>query len=173
MGNSLPRRAAAGGAACRVILADCTVVAMEEGATVAELMLEHPQQFVVELRSFLAGGRAAPLPADHRMERGKVYLMLPMKSGKAPVSSAGEARRLLSKKRSGPRPQPEEEKKAAVATAAAAAAGPPELPSPELDDSRELAVRHHHSARFSRAWKPSLHTIEERAAGRKLPHWLF
>ncbi|CAA7398373.1 unnamed protein product [Spirodela intermedia] len=172
MGNSLPRRATGGAATCRVILADCTVVAMEEGATVAELMLEHPQQFVVELRSFLAGNRAAPLPADQQLEVGKVYLMLPMKSGKAPVSSAGEARRILSKKRSGRRSHgtpagapPEEEKKAA--------AGPPELPFSELGDSPALTGRQHHSARFTRAWRPSLHTIEERAAGRKLPHWLF
>ncbi|CAA6661992.1 unnamed protein product [Spirodela intermedia] len=124
MGNSLPRRATGGAATCRVILADCTVVAMEEGATVAELMLEHPQQFVVELRSFLAGNRAA-LPADQQLEVGK------------------------------------EEKKAA--------AGPPELPFSELGNSPALTGRQHHSARFTRAWRPSLHTIEERAAGGSSP----
>ncbi|XP_078445427.1 uncharacterized protein LOC144714546 [Wolffia australiana] len=151
MGNSLK----SGGGKSKVILADCQVVTKEDGSTVAELMMEHPNQFVAELRSFLSSKHPQPLAADRPLLPGRVYLMLHMKTGRAPVSSAAQARRLLSKPRSFKRPPLSKES-----------------PLPKLDDSPLLTGRHQ-SARFSRPWKPTLDPIQEKTSSAKLPRWLL
>ncbi|KAI3732527.1 hypothetical protein L1987_63732 [Smallanthus sonchifolius] len=75
----------------RLILPNGTVHDYKEPVTVAELMLEHPQQAVVEFQPL--GNKTKPLAADIMLEKNKVYLMVPMRLGKA-VSSE-EARRIL------------------------------------------------------------------------------
>ncbi|KAL4558908.1 hypothetical protein LXL04_037113 [Taraxacum kok-saghyz] len=76
----------------KVILPDGTVQEITEPVTVAELMLEHPQQVVVEVQ----GGRPKPLGADMKVESKKVYMMLPMMRGKAGgAMSSEETQRLL------------------------------------------------------------------------------
>nr|GME00989.1 Multidrug resistance protein ABC transporter family protein, putative [Ipomoea batatas]GME09860.1 Multidrug resistance protein ABC transporter family protein, putative [Ipomoea batatas]GME09863.1 Multidrug resistance protein ABC transporter family protein, putative [Ipomoea batatas]GME18304.1 Multidrug resistance protein ABC transporter family protein, putative [Ipomoea batatas] len=95
MGNSM---AAHGGAGkVKVILADGRVCEYVEPLTAAEMMLEHPQQVVVEFQAVAEGKKAAPLPADRKLEMNKVYLMLPIRRGKPAALSKEEARQLLGK----------------------------------------------------------------------------
>lgn len=81
----------------KVIFWDGTVQELDSMSTltVAELMLEHPRQVVVELQSAVTGKRPRPLPADETLEAGKVYLMLPVRRGKPISLSAEEAQRVL------------------------------------------------------------------------------
>ncbi|MQL84831.1 hypothetical protein Taro_017333 [Colocasia esculenta] len=195
MGNHASRRQTAAAAACKVVLSDGSVAEFEGGTSVAELMLEHPQQFVVEFSSLLSGSKASPLPADHKLEPGRVYVMLPIKPGKPSTLSAAEARQVVSRSRSvlrsssfpssssssssksGPlgnwgRPEPgvsnaegeegnkakPEEKMSAIEFPSQAFGEVPEFLSKQLS---------------GRLWKPSLHTIVERAPPRKVSHWLF
>uniref|UniRef100_A0A1D1XCT1 Glycine--tRNA ligase alpha subunit n=1 Tax=Anthurium amnicola TaxID=1678845 RepID=A0A1D1XCT1_9ARAE len=187
MGNHASRRTSATTSSCKVVLPDGTVTSSDRGTPVAELMLEHPQQFAIELSSLLSGAKPVPLPADHRLVPGKVYLMLPMRPGKPPVLSAAEARRVLSRARSVLRsgsfpsscsrssslvnwamPEPggsggggglgAEQGKAVGEFSSLALGEVPEFVSRQLS---------------GRLWKPSLHTIEERAPRTKVPHWLF
>ncbi|KAJ6343738.1 hypothetical protein OIU76_005478 [Salix suchowensis] len=94
MGNCITRHNSSSSAG-RVILSDGSVFEFDKPLTVAELMLEHPQQVVVEFHSYLTEKRPAPLPADKKLET-KLYLMLPMKRGKPAPLSSEEAKRVLS-----------------------------------------------------------------------------
>ncbi|CAN0888841.1 hypothetical protein LINGRAHAP2_LOCUS15950 [Linum grandiflorum] len=92
-------------AATKVVLPDGKVHEFHEPLTAAELMLEHPQQVVVEFDSELmtmtttTAGRgrkkAVPLSADKKLDANKVYLMLPVKRGKPLSLSSEEARRVV------------------------------------------------------------------------------
>ncbi|CAK7348405.1 unnamed protein product [Dovyalis caffra] len=79
----------------RVILSDGKVFEFDKPLTVAELMLEYPQQVVVEFHSDLTKKRPTPLPADKKLDKKKVYLMLPLKRGKPASLSSEEARHAL------------------------------------------------------------------------------
>ncbi|XAR61400.1 hypothetical protein NMG60_11035092 [Bertholletia excelsa] len=79
----------------RVIFSDGTVQEYSDPLTAAELMLDHPQQVVVEFNAAMAEKRPSPLPADKKLEVGKVYVMLPMR-GKTAAFSSEQARQLLS-----------------------------------------------------------------------------
>ncbi|EEF47283.1 conserved hypothetical protein [Ricinus communis] len=94
MGNYITSRSS--NATGKVILPDGTVHAFDKSLTVAELMLEYPQQVVVEFQQNLSEKRPAPLPADKKLEAKKVYLILPMKRGKILPLSSEEARQVLS-----------------------------------------------------------------------------
>ncbi|MQL91584.1 hypothetical protein Taro_024199 [Colocasia esculenta] len=98
------RRRTSDATAGKVVLPDGTVRTFPRGTSVAELMLEYPQHFVIELRSLMAGTRGEALPADQKLDTGRVYLVLPMKQGGAAALSAAEARRLLLRSRSSLRP---------------------------------------------------------------------
>lgn len=104
MGNSTSGNPASRGSG-KVILWDGSVQELKDTTTLmaAELMLEHPQQVVVELQSVLAGKRPRPLPADENLEASKVYLMLPVRRGKPASLSTEEARRVLLMASSAPR----------------------------------------------------------------------
>ncbi|KAF9669274.1 hypothetical protein SADUNF_Sadunf14G0090700 [Salix dunnii] len=93
MGNCITRHDSSISAG-RVILSDGRVFEFDKPLTVAELMLEYPQQVVVEFHSYLTEKRPAPLPADKKLET-KLYLMLPMKRGRAASLSSEEAKRVL------------------------------------------------------------------------------
>ena len=110
MGNlvsSVAGAAAASGG--KVVMADGSVRALSEPVSVAELMMDHPRHFVVDARVLKEQGRreqqqgggsgvkVAPLPADHVLGAGGVYVLLPATRGKV---SAEEARRALSAARS-------------------------------------------------------------------------
>ncbi|CDP17080.1 unnamed protein product [Coffea canephora] len=100
MGNAIPNRLPE--ATAKVILPDGTIQYYDKPLTVAELMLEYPQQVVIEYqqqRQHMIMKKPALLPADKKLEMNKVYLMLPMRRGKpaAAILSSQEARLLLLK----------------------------------------------------------------------------
>lgn len=106
MGNTiaLPHRDSDGGTG-KVVLADGTIHEYDKPLTAAELMLEYPQQMVIEFCAINTNGtgsgnvykRPAPLPADKRLEMNKVYVMIPVRRGKAAgaLISSEEARTIL------------------------------------------------------------------------------
>lgn len=198
MGNLISAGAAAGASGGKVVMADGSVRALSEPVSVAELMMDHPRHFVVDARVLqqrkgaAAGGasKVAPLPADHVLGAGGVYVLLPATRGKV---SAEEARRVLTASRSLARSrsmpgglrrklssrksreaddadrsakneaaEAEMERRDETAAAATATDGFEEH-RPEFL-SRELS---------SRGWRPSLNTIEESVIPKKVSHWLF
>ncbi|CAL9130765.1 unnamed protein product [Musa acuminata var. zebrina] len=157
MGNLLSGQAHDG----KVVLPDGTVLELDRPTSVAELMLEHPRQYVLDLRSLSAGNsNAAPLPADHMLEAGKAYVMLPMAHGRATGLSAGEARRVLAAAtRSMTKMQQPPCTRAVGVTESERA----EWPAEEFEEGTEFFRQQHSSKR----WKPSLGTIEEESLERK------
>ncbi|XP_076901938.1 uncharacterized protein LOC143556532 [Bidens hawaiensis] len=167
----------------RVLLPDGTVLECTKPVTVAKLMLDHPQQVVVEF-SHPVGIKPKPLAADVTLESNKVYLMVAMKSGKlaAPSISLEEARRILLRTDAvltaytGFIPVFAKMCPAAVVTGKkkkkVVAKWPTVEVKPELvvgpEDgyylSRQLSVK--------RSWKPSLDTIKEKGVKEKIRHWL-
>lgn len=91
MGNSIPQGTS------KVVFSDGTVHCYDKPLTVAELMLEHPQQMVVEFKPIADGKRPIPLPADMKLEKNKAYIMLPIRKGKPSNLSSEEARKILTK----------------------------------------------------------------------------
>ncbi|XP_028771138.1 uncharacterized protein LOC114728398 [Neltuma alba] len=79
----------------KIVHWDGSVEEFEKPVTVAELMLEHPQQVVVEFRSALNQNRPLPLSADKKLERNNTYLMLPLRRGKPVRLNSEESRRIL------------------------------------------------------------------------------
>ncbi|OMO82074.1 hypothetical protein COLO4_23247 [Corchorus olitorius] len=79
----------------KVVLWDGSVQEFNWPLTAAELMLEHPQQVVVELHAAVKEKRPIPLPADQKLDMRKVYVMVPVKRGKPTTLSSDEARRVL------------------------------------------------------------------------------
>ena len=132
------------------------------------------------------GAKVAPLPADHVLGAGGVYVLLPATRGKV---LAEEARRALSAARSLARSRSmpglrrklsskkgREEAASDVSAQREATAEPPE--EEEADAARPDGFEEHRPEFLSRelsskGWKPSLRTIEERVAPKKMPHWLF
>lgn len=96
MGNSISHRQSGVAAATgKVILSDGAVFKYNEPVTAAELMLEHPQEVVVEL---IDGKKPTPLAADEILDMKKLYVMFPIKKGKpAATLSYQEAKELLTK----------------------------------------------------------------------------
>ncbi|XP_077217805.1 multidrug resistance protein ABC transporter family protein [Tasmannia lanceolata] len=173
----------------KVILPDGTIHIIDRPISVAELMLEHPQQFVVDFQSLMAGKRSAPLPADKNLEMKKVYLMLPMKWGKAVTLSAGESHRLLAKVRF-------------VLRSGSFSASMKMLPwfakicpagvgkgdgivlrkdglVENCDGPRSLLENFAERPEFlsrqfsGKGWKPNLETIKEKVVEKKASHWMF
>ncbi|KAL5996347.1 hypothetical protein ACLOJK_026424 [Asimina triloba] len=192
MGNYISRRRTCA-VTGKVILTDGTVHEFHHPLMVAELMLEHPQEFMVELRSVVVGHRPAPLPADLTLEMDKVYLMLPMKRGKTAVFSVDETRRIMDWARSALRPRSSPAAqcgmlcKLMVASATAAAShekGVKHMPIRRgegvegNDDGDGEGVELLQECNWSRqlsgkGWKPALDTIKEKGCEKKIPHWLF
>ncbi|KAL6648274.1 hypothetical protein ACP70R_012498 [Stipagrostis hirtigluma subsp. patula] len=204
MGNLVSAGGAAVGASGggKVVMADGSVRALSEPVSVAELMMDHPRHFVVDARALKEQGRkqqqqqqgggakVVPLPADHVLGAGGVYVLLPATRGKV---SADEARRALTAARSlersrsmpgGLRRKLSSSRKGreadvsdgpahgdvATTTADEEAAAAARL---ELDGFEEHRPEFLSRELSSRGWKPSLRTIEERVAPKKKPHWLF
>ncbi|KAI3991243.1 hypothetical protein MKX01_022464 [Papaver californicum] len=180
----------------KVILPDGTVHKLDHSLTVAELMLEHPQQVVVEFRPLMNGNRPTPLPADKKLDMKKSYLMLPMKRGNSTVT-ADDARQILLKAKtvlkSGSilsssklfpllaficRPSinikvghglvSHKEDKCSVKEREKTKTLM-ELVPEVFEQEPEFLSR-----QFSgKGWKPSLDTIVEKIIVKKVPHWLF
>ncbi|URE04979.1 hypothetical protein MUK42_19951 [Musa troglodytarum] len=159
MGNLLSCQApdSCGG---KVVLSDGTVHEFDCPTSVAELMLEHPRQFVVDVRSLsAANSKAAPLPADYMLEPDKVYVMLPVARGKAARLSADDARRaqaLASRSRL-------KQRSASAAPFLSVLSARTEAPA-EPEFLRQFS---------SKRWAPTLGTIVEKSMEKKVPHWLL
>lgn len=194
MGNYIKYRpfdAAAG----KVILSDGTVQDFDYPLTVAELMLEHPQQVVVELQSAVTGKRPSPLPADKKLDVKKVYLMLPIKRGKPASLTSDEARQALLSANSVLRSQSlllSSKILPLLAKICSAASGEAKklinLQKKESSEQRPVEVNfvsenlpenldgrpeYLNRTLSGKTWKPSLDTILEKKVEKKVPHWLF
>uniref|UniRef100_A0ACD5YGE0 Uncharacterized protein n=1 Tax=Avena sativa TaxID=4498 RepID=A0ACD5YGE0_AVESA len=197
MGNLISAGAGAGAASGgKVVMADGSVRALSEPVSVAELMMDHPRHFVVDARVLQqqrkggGAGKVAPLPADHVLGAGGVYVLLPATRGKV---SADEARRVLTASRSLARSRSmpgglmrkmsyrksrdadgSAKQREAAATAPVAETERSEETSATAEDGFEEHRPEFLSRELScRGWKPSLNTIEERVMPRKVAHWLF
>ncbi|KAI9181485.1 hypothetical protein LWI28_015399 [Acer negundo] len=184
----------------KVILSDGSVHEFDKPITVAELMLEHPQEVVVEfIKSTVSEKRPSPLPADKKLEIKKVYLMLPMKRGKPASLSSEEARHVLSSANSvlrsrsllssskflplfakicpaltedqGQRFVPlKKEETEEIRAVELKFESEMELLSESLDGRPEYLSR---QLSGKGTWKPSLDTIKEKKIEKKVNHWLF
>ncbi|VAI06489.1 uncharacterized protein LOC119293681 [Triticum dicoccoides] len=195
MGNLISAGAAAGASGGKVVMADGSVRALSEPVSVAELMMDHPRHFVVDARLLQqrkggAGGasKVAPLPADHVLGAGGVYVLLPATRGKV---SAEEARRVLTASRSLARSRSMpgglrrklSSRKSREADDADRSAKNEAAAAAEMERREETAATadgfEEHRPEFlsrelsCRGWKPSLNTIEERVIPKKVSHWLF
>ncbi|XP_051181569.1 uncharacterized protein [Lolium perenne] len=201
MGNLMSAGAGAAAASGgKVVMADGSVRALSEPVSVAELMMDHPRHFVVDARVLQqrkggAGGGArkvAPLPADHVLGAGGLYVLLPATRGKV---SADEARRVLTASRSlarsksmpgglmrkmstrksrGADDSAGSAKREATPAATVAEMERRNEPVPTETDGFEEHRPEFLSRELScRGWKPSLNTIEERVMPKKVSHWLF
>ncbi|KAL4313121.1 hypothetical protein GQ457_01G054180 [Hibiscus cannabinus] len=182
----------------KVILWDGSVQEFSWPLTVAELMLEHPQQVVAEFQSAVNQKRPVPLPADHQLDVKKVYVMLPVKRGKPTTLSSEEARRVLSSANSVLRSKSVLQSSkflplfARICPANDVREMGQKIPLqkkengdevhgevrclteflPETGEGRpEYLIRQY----SGKGWKPSLDTIKEKMIERKIkvPHWLF
>ncbi|KAG4928646.1 hypothetical protein JHK85_055132 [Glycine max] len=90
MGNQIARDATG-----KIVYWDGSVQEFDEPLTVAELMLEHPQQVVLDFHSAVKEKRPTPLPADEKLEMKKTYVMVPVKRGKPVLLSSEDSRRIL------------------------------------------------------------------------------
>ncbi|KAL6902270.1 hypothetical protein ACP4OV_005146 [Aristida adscensionis] len=211
MGNLVSGGGAAVGASGggKVVMADGSVRALSEPVSVAELMMDHPRHFVVDARALKeqerhqrkqqqgggGGAKVAPLPADHVLGAGGVYVLLPATTRGGKVS-AEEARRALtaartlarsrsmpgglrrrlsssSSSRKSRAPEADADGPASQGGAATAAAVEEDAAGPDADGFEEHRPEFLSRELSCRGWKPSLRTIEERAAPKKVPHWLF
>jgi hypothetical protein len=196
MGNLVSASAGAGAASGgKVVMADGSVRALSEPVSVAELMMDHPRHFVVDARVLQqrkggpGGGasKVAPLPADHVLGAGGVYVLLPATRGKV---SADEARRVLTASRSLARSRSmpgglmrkmssrksrdaDGSSKREAATAMAEMERSEEAVPMETDGFEEHRPEFLSREMSCRGWKPSLNTIEERVMPKKVSHWLF
>ncbi|KAK7269620.1 hypothetical protein RIF29_22353 [Crotalaria pallida] len=168
----------------KIVLYDGSVQEFEQPLTVAELMLEHPQQVVVEFHLAMNQKRPTPLPADKKLEMNKVYMMLPMKRGKPVGLSGEESRRILMILNSALHNSKYLPWFARLCHA----------PNNNVEEAKPIKGVHFHNQRkevrfeleleagrpeylsrelSGKGWKPSLDTIKEKKIERKVTHWLF
>ncbi|KAF8036788.1 hypothetical protein BT93_C2487 [Corymbia citriodora subsp. variegata] len=200
MGNQESSNHSSSGGGGKVILWDGTVHRLEDpGLTAAELMLEYPQQVVVEFDSKSSGKRPTPLPADQELDPRKIYLMLPVKRGKPVSLSTEEAKHVLFAANSvlqsrslltsssrflplfarmcilGPggdgydKHMPQERDQEDELNMAKSCAIADPIMSEILDGRPEYLSRE----LSGKGWKPSLDTIKEKRIEKKVPYWLF
>lgn len=82
-------------ATAKIVYWDGSVQEFHEPLTVAELMMDHPQQVVLDFHSAVKQKRPTPLPADQKLEMKKTYVMVPVKQGKPVGLSSEDSRRIL------------------------------------------------------------------------------
>ncbi|KAJ3694887.1 hypothetical protein LUZ60_000264 [Juncus effusus] len=170
MGNMVSSKSLVGTGG-KLIFSDGTTQSLSVATTtVAELMLDHPNHYVIDSHLVPTNStKLTPLPADHVLETCKVYLLLPVTHGKLSVD---EARRVLALARSSKRlrrsssalmPSVAEETERRIMNLTIPGVSDHQ-PDQFLTMSRQLSCK---------AWKPSLGTIVETGLVKKVPHWLF
>ncbi|XP_076935157.1 uncharacterized protein LOC143601716 [Bidens hawaiensis] len=168
----------------RVILPDGTVTKYNEPVTVGELMLDHPQQAVVEFQP--VAKKQKPLVADFRLENNKVYLMVPMRRG--PVAditldmTMEERRRFILKSglflsaytgiiplfvKMWPKTVIKSYNKTKITKKP-----PAVMMKPELFREVESVLEGRGGHYVKKSWKPSLDTIKEKGVKAKTRRWL-
>ncbi|KAL6500261.1 hypothetical protein OROHE_025627 [Orobanche hederae] len=201
MGNAAPHGVSVA-AAGKVILSDGSVFTYDQPLTVAELMLEHPREVVVEFQT-VAGGEEpiTPLPADQRLEAKKIYVMIPVRKGRPEPLSSDVSRKLLVKTKSvlksrsivsyeGLLPlfvrirpashgavlmdkKKERKKRKKYCLAVDRKAEGREGNKPDYFMENLEGRPQFLSRKISRRWKPSLDTIRENVIKAKVRHWMF
>ncbi|GMI69465.1 hypothetical protein like AT4G02090 [Hibiscus trionum] len=180
----------------KVILWDGSVQEFSSPVTAAELMLEHPQQVVAELHTAVNGKRPLPLPADHKLDVKKVYVMLPVNRGKPTTLSSNDAhRRVLVSANSVLRSKPllsssrlfsllarirpanhmqETKQKSSLPEKGNVGGRVEEVGclTEVLPESMEGLPEYLNRQYSGKGWKPSLDTIKEKKVERKVSHWL-
>ncbi|XVE73414.1 hypothetical protein DITRI_Ditri11bG0116200 [Diplodiscus trichospermus] len=181
----------------KVILRDGSIQEFSWPLTAAELMLEHPQQVVVEFHAALNEKRPIPLPADQKLDMKKVYVMLPVKRGKPTTLSSEEARRVLFSADSALRSKsllssskflplfaricPSNYVEQTVQKLPLQKKESVDCETPEevrcltefFPESLESMPEYLNRQYSGKGWKPSLDTINEKKVERRVPHWLF
>ncbi|GMI73721.1 hypothetical protein like AT4G02090 [Hibiscus trionum] len=182
----------------KVILWDGSVQEFSLPLTVAELMLEHPQQVVAEFQAAVNQKRPVPLPADHELDVKKVYVMLPIRRGKPTTLSSEEARRVLWSANSVLRSKSVLQSSkflplfAKICPANDVREMGHKIPLQKKENGDEMNGEVRCSTELlpetvegrpeylirqysGKGWKPSLDTIKEKMVERKVrvPHWLF
>ncbi|KAE8660579.1 GTP-binding protein SAR1A-like [Hibiscus syriacus] len=182
----------------KVILWDGSVKKFSCPLTVAELMLEHPQQVVAEFQAAVNQKRPVPLPADHELDVKKVYVMLPIKRGKPTTLSSEEARRVLLSANSVLRSKSVLQSSkflplfARICPANDVHEMERKIPSQKKDNGGDMHEEVRCLTEFlpenvegrpeylirqysGKGWKPGLDTIKEKMVEKKVkvPHWLF
>ncbi|OIW13416.1 hypothetical protein TanjilG_33065 [Lupinus angustifolius] len=186
MGNHISFRPS--NATGKIVHYDGSVQQFNQPLTVAELMLEHPQQVVVEFHSTMNQNKPIPLPADKNLEMKKIYIMLPLKQGKPVglhhilfiVNSSLNSKYLISS--SGFLPW-----LARLCHNSTIFEDDKVLKRKERMENREercdfseyieemIEERPEYLSRqlSGKGWKPSLDTIKEKKMKKKLSHWFF
>ncbi|KAJ7977646.1 Multidrug resistance protein ABC transporter family protein [Quillaja saponaria] len=194
MGNTIKYLASK--SSTKIVLWDGSVQEFDNPVTVAELMLEHPQQVVVEFHSAMNQKRPSPLPADKKLEMNKIYLMIPMKRGKPAGLTTEEARRILLIVNSLIRSQFALSSSkylplfARMCPAAGMITEPDKCVIQKKEKTEKEAERYVNFSDFlpemmeetpeylsrqlsGKGWKPSLDTIKEKKVDKRITHWLF
>ncbi|CAL0311133.1 unnamed protein product [Lupinus luteus] len=188
MGNHISFRPS--NATGKIVHYDGSVQEFDQPLTVAELMLEHPQQVVVEFHSTMNQNKPIPLPADNNLDIKKIYLMLPLKQGKPVglhhilfiVNSSLHSKYLISS--SGFLPWLTRMCHNSTTTTFG---DDKVLKRKEGIENREngndfseyleemIEERPEYLSRqlSGKGWKPSLDTIKEKKIKKKLSHWFF
>lgn len=187
MGNSLAISKQSN-TTCKVILFDGSVEVFDKPLTVAELMLEHPQQVVVEFQTAISEKRPIPLPADKKLEMKKLYMMLPIKRTGKPINLSSEEIQhalLLIRSKSFVSNLPKFLPLFARTCSAMSNETQGFFVAPikkecyvtEFDDGvlERLEAKPEYLSRTlsGKGWRPSLDTIKEKKVEKKVPHWLF
>ncbi|TKY61727.1 hypothetical protein E2542_SST11578 [Spatholobus suberectus] len=185
MGNQIARDATG-----KIVYWDGSVQKFDQPVTAAELMLEHPQQVVVEFHSAVNQKRPTPLPADEKLVMKKTYVMVPVRRGKPVGLSREDSRRMLLVVNSSLHSKFLVSSTGFLAWLARFFHAEGEAAMLQRKEEVESTEERYDFSEFlpemiegrpeymsrqlsGKGWKPSLDTIKEKKVKRKLSRWFF